>query len=240
MSTGPMKITRKDAYQVCPEWVLLADISAQAVRLYLVLSKASDNETQTHHWGRKKIAEAMRLKSPRSVDRYLGELAAIGAVKIRPQFKDNRQTTNEYQVITVDPSQYSERGVADLNTPVGADLNTHGGAENCSQSYNLHELKTSTNSPAAAGAPASRRKPRRALPTDWSPNTRHQQTAQTRNLDLTREAQAFRNHAESVDRRLADWDKGFDNWLLKAHPANQQPPWKVDNSLNPFDRSNHG
>ena len=154
MSEGPMKITRKDAFQICPEWVLLADISAQAVRLYLVLSKASDNETKTHHWGRKKIAEAMRLKSPRSVDRYLGELAAIGAVKIRTQFEDNRQTTNEYQVITVDPSQYSARGVADLNTPGGADLNTPGGAENCSQSYNLYDLKTSTDLGAVADAPA--------------------------------------------------------------------------------------
>ena len=152
MSEGPMKITRKDAFQICPEWVLLADISAQAVRLYLVLSKASDNETKTHHWGRKKIAEAMRLKSPRSVDRYLGELAAIGAVKIRTQFEDNRQTTNEYQVITVDPSQYSARGVADLNTPGGADLNTPGGAENCSQSYNLYDPKTSTNLHTTADA----------------------------------------------------------------------------------------
>ena len=155
MSEGPMKITRKDAYQLCPEWVLLADISAQAVRLYLVLSKASDNETKTNYWGRKRIAEAMRLKSPRSVDRYLGELAAIGALKIRAQFKDDRQTTNEYQVVTVDPSQYSARGVADLDTPELAESCAPEVAENCSQSYNHYELRTSTNLPAVAAAPSA-------------------------------------------------------------------------------------
>lgn len=154
MSDGPMKITRKDAYQLCPEWVLLADISAQAVRLYLVLSKASDNETKTNYWGRKRIAEAMRLKSPRSVDRYLGELAAIGALKIRAQFKDDRQTTNEYQVVTVDPSQYSARGVADLKTPGVAESCAPEVAENCSQSYNQYDLRTSTNLPTVAGAPS--------------------------------------------------------------------------------------
>ena len=149
-----MKITRPDAFQVCPEWVLLADISAQAVRLYLVLSKASDNETKTHRWGRKKLAEAMRVKSPRSVDKYLAELEAIGAVAIRTQFQDGRQTTNEYRVITADPSQYSARGVAGNCTPGVAGNCTPGVAENCSQSYNLYELRTSKDLGGAADADA--------------------------------------------------------------------------------------
>lgn len=65
-------------------------------------------------------------------------------------------------------------------------------------------------------APASRKQRAHRLPETWKPNDAHRAKAQEKNLDLEHEAETFRNHAEAHDRRLANWDAGFRNWLTKA------------------------
>lgn len=62
----------------------------------------------------------------------------------------------------------------------------------------------------------SRRKPEIEIPDTWRPNENHRQQAAKSGLDVQAEAGKFRNHAKSHDRRLADWDAGFRNWLTKA------------------------
>lgn len=54
------------------------------------------------------------------------------------------------------------------------------------------------------------------IPDDWQPHDLHREQARAKGLDVESEAESFRNHAESVDRRLADWNAGFRNWLKKA------------------------
>jgi hypothetical protein len=72
----------------------------------------------------------------------------------------------------------------------------------------------------AEDEPATRRKPKRRLPTNWQPPQLTEfvanATAHWQPERITHEAEQFRNHAHSTDRRLADWDRGFLNWLLKA------------------------
>lgn len=63
-----------------------------------------------------------------------------------------------------------------------------------------------------------RKRPAHAIPDDWKPTVKHQEYASQNNLDLSTEAFRFRNHAESVDRRLSNWNAGFTNWLSKAKP----------------------
>lgn len=221
-----MTITTDNKFAQIPEWVIDSEISDGALRLYAVLLRYADYRSGEAFPARKTLAVRLR-KTDRSIDTYTKELVEIGALVVTKRFLDadrKRPTSNKYTVITANPNYVAPPSEETFAPPGEVDFS----------------LTIPSINDTHLNAPASRRKPRRALPTDWSPNTHHQQTAQKRNLDLTREAQAFRNHAESVDRRLADWDKGFDNWLLKAHPANRQPPWKVDNSLNPFDRSNYG
>ena len=65
----------------------------------------------------------------------------------------------------------------------------------------------------------TRRKPERPLPDDWAPNAKHFAQAETRGVDLTAQARAFRNHAATHDRRARDWDAAFRTWLDKATPA---------------------
>jgi hypothetical protein len=79
--------------------------------------------------------------------------------------------------------------------------------------------ESSTNSEAAT---PSRRKPAKRLPDDWQPNDRHREIAEERGVDLQREVFTFRNHAQSNDRRQADWNAAFRTWLGNAKPA-QRP-----------------
>ena len=68
-------------YAVIPEWVLDADISALAVRLYAVLRRYADQRTMHAHPSRKTLAERLRVKSVRTVDTAIAELKGIGALR---------------------------------------------------------------------------------------------------------------------------------------------------------------
>jgi hypothetical protein len=94
----------------------------------------------------------------------------------------------------------------------------------------VEPVATPEPEPSATPKP-SRRKPKRPIPEDWTPKARHFQQATERSVDCALAAQKFRAHAESVDRRCADWDRAFDNWLLSERPTlrNQQ-------TFDPMDR----
>jgi hypothetical protein len=66
------------------------------------------------------------------------------------------------------------------------------------------------------GSAARRRSPKRALPEDWTPTGTHQSFAREHGLDLALESTKFRTHAVANDRRLASWDAGFTQWLIKS------------------------
>lgn len=75
-------IAEAGAYAIIPDWVLLATISAQAVRLYGVLRLAADNQTLRCAPSRQTLAERLQCASPKPVDRALTELSKIGAVTV--------------------------------------------------------------------------------------------------------------------------------------------------------------
>lgn len=62
------------------------------------------------------------------------------------------------------------------------------------------------------------RRKRRAtqLPDDWLPTDEHAKRAADAGLDLQREVAKFRAHAEANDRRQANWNSAFTQWLLHA------------------------
>lgn len=65
-----------------------------------------------------------------------------------------------------------------------------------------------------------RRLPSKPLPDDWVPDMAKAQSLMAE-LDLTRDEmnycyQQMKGHAHATDRRLANWDQGFANWLRKA------------------------
>lgn len=84
--THPL-VTADVRFAVIPEWVLDADISPGAVRLYAVLARFADNETLIATRGRKALADRMRC-ALKSLDRYVSELESIGAVTVVRRERD--------------------------------------------------------------------------------------------------------------------------------------------------------
>ena len=81
-----------------PNWILDEVISAQAIRLYVILRRQGHNERHTSFYSRRKIADAMQC-SPATIDRAKQELIDCGAIcQINRKSKDGDWTSNMYHV----------------------------------------------------------------------------------------------------------------------------------------------
>lgn len=111
---------------------------------------------------------------------------------------------------------------------------TPGFTPSAGQDYGLHTATTTTTTTTTpsdeggSGGKSSRKKPESQLPSDWSPTEEHQRKARQRGVDLTREAENFRLHAEANDRRMVNWNAAFTMWLNKAHPPHNRPQSAAD------------
>lgn len=85
-------------------------------------------------------------------------------------------------------------------------------------------LPTYKEGPAAT----PRRSPETRLPESWTPNEAHTKRAREKGLDLAREAEVFKLHAETHDRRAKNWNAAFTMWLSKAKPAPQSQSTQLD------------
>jgi hypothetical protein len=66
-----------------------------------------------------------------------------------------------------------------------------------------------------------RKRPAVRIPDAWAPTAAHRAAAESRGLAVEWQAERFRDHAQAHDRRCADWDAAFRNWLAKADPTRQ-------------------
>lgn len=69
-------------FVITPEWVLDADISDKAVRLYGVLRSYADHRTGVAFPSRRTLAARLHVADPKAVDRAMTELEEIGAVTV--------------------------------------------------------------------------------------------------------------------------------------------------------------
>src|SRR3954454_4040576 len=84
-------------FAIVPEWVLDADISDAALRLYAVLLRYG--QTSGHRMpGRRLLASRLHERSTDSVDRALKELVGIGAVLVQHRRQGWVNLTNRYVV----------------------------------------------------------------------------------------------------------------------------------------------
>ena len=100
--SNPRSIDADNYFAIIPEWVLDADVSAQAVRLYGILRRYADADNRA--WpSRLTLANRMRV-STKTVDRSLKELLALGALAIKHR-RDaaGDPTTNLYRLFTANP-----------------------------------------------------------------------------------------------------------------------------------------
>lgn len=69
-----------------------------------------------------------------------------------------------------------------------------------------------------------RKKPSTKIPDNWKPTEEHAKRARAKNLDVNQLAEHFKLHAETHDRRAANWNSAFTMWITKAQPK-QATAW---------------
>lgn len=72
--------------------------------------------------------------------------------------------------------------------------------------------------PAGSSSATPRKRPSTRLAEDWKPTESHWERRHD-GIDVQREADTFRAHAEANDRRCVNWNAAFTQWLLKARPS---------------------
>jgi hypothetical protein len=83
--------------------------------------------------------------------------------------------------------------------------------------------------PEEAKASSTRKKPETRIPSDWVPTSTHFERATSSGIDIAKQVEAFKLHAETHDRHAANWNAAFTTWLSKAKPSVRVDPreeWK--------------
>jgi len=90
-------LTVAERFAIVPEWLLDADVSDTAIRLYAVLLRYGQS-SGARMPGRATLARRLRKKSVDSIDRALRELVAVGAVSVEHRFDGAQRLTNRYHL----------------------------------------------------------------------------------------------------------------------------------------------
>lgn len=93
----PQVSVERGPFEMVPHWILDEDISAQAIRLYMLLRRHGDRSGRCFP-SRRRLAEQMHT-SPSTVDRARTELVEVGAICERYRSgPEGDYTSNEYHV----------------------------------------------------------------------------------------------------------------------------------------------
>lgn len=115
------KLIADNFFAIIPEWVLFADISPQAVRLYGVLRRYADRDGSCFP-SRKRLASDLRMESTKPVDRALKELIAIGAITSEHRFTEQGDLqSNLYTVLSLPLGGDEKLSTLPLYGPHGRD-----------------------------------------------------------------------------------------------------------------------
>lgn len=91
-------------FAIVPEWVIDADVSDCAYRLYSVLLRYGQSSGQRMP-GRALLASRLKKKSTDTVDRAMKELVEIGAVVVERRRRGQVNLTNRYHLVSKAPGR---------------------------------------------------------------------------------------------------------------------------------------
>jgi hypothetical protein len=91
-------------FTIIPEWIIDAQISHGAVRLYALLGRYADYNTGRAFPSRKLLASRLRV-STHTVDRMIVELVNVSAVEVLKRYESGRWLSNVYIVKRLNPSR---------------------------------------------------------------------------------------------------------------------------------------
>lgn len=177
-----------------PRPVLLSSVSIGAKVAYANLWDFSQGGEGDIHPSYRLLAERMRA-SESSVKRWLNELARAGFIsKSRRHRQDGGYTSNAYRilVLTHTPPVNTPQVMGDPYPQVMGDLTKK---ETQVEGGSKREIE---------------------IPDSWVPTGEHRERAANTGLDLDREVEKFRAHAEEHGRKAKSWNAAFTRWLITA------------------------
>lgn len=114
--------------------------------------------------------------------------------------------------------QFEESARSPAGVPPGQ------GADTPRDSTPSHTVPSRPDPTRPEEAKASSKARETRIPTDWAPTDSHKAKAQEKGLSLEWEAEQFKLHAETHDRRAVSWNGAFAMWLNKATPRQPTIP----------------
>ena len=205
------RVTTEVRFSIVPEWILDADISDRAVRIYGILARYADSETLEAFPSRQTLAKRAHCHI-KSVDRAIEELEKIGALKKSHRKIGDSYASNLYvlrRVVTPE-SLGRDTAVSRVGTP-----------ESLGRDTSVHLTRTIELEPEKQ-EPLSRSKPKNADDYEPSEKIRNTFDADWPGLRLDLELEKFKDYHASKGSTFKDWDRAFKTWLRKASEWNPE------------------
>ena len=198
-------ITADIKFAILPEWVLAADISDRAVRIYAILARYADNDTLQAFPSRETLAKRARCNA-KAVTKAVNELVAIGAVTKQHRKNGDAYQSNIYTLRRVGPNLTLGRVTVD--TGVGS--NPTPGRVTDDPLTITTKLKPKNDNHLTKAKPknADEYQPSQTILDDFE--TRYP------GLRLEDELEKFRDHHMAAGSNFKDWDRAMRKWLRQA------------------------
>lgn len=193
-------------FSIIPEWVLDADISDRAIRLYSILARYADNETLQAFPSRETLAKRANCHI-KSVDRAIQELIDIGAVLKAHRRNGESYQSNLYTLKRVGTQQSlgRDKAVQGVGTgeSLGGDTSVHLTITTELEPENYSETKT---------------KRAQSVPEDWKPSEKLMTDLEGKfpTLLLAQEVEAFIDFHVAKGSVFKDVDRAFRTWCRNA------------------------
>ena len=193
-------------FSIIPEWVIDADISDRAIRLYSILARYADNETLQAFPSRETLAKRAHCHI-KSVDRAIQELIDIGAV-----LKAHRRNGESYQ-----SNLYTLKRVGTAVSP-GRDRSDQGvgTGESPGRDTSVHLTRTTELEPENYIETKTKRA--QAVPADWQPSDTFRAECEQKwpTLIIAQEVEAFIDFHIAKGSVFKDVQRAFRTWCRNA------------------------
>jgi len=190
------KIRSDRRFAIIDEWVLDLDISDRAIRLYAVLNRYADKDTNKAFPSRQTLADRLRC-SPKSVDRALDELIQFGLLK-----KQQRHNSSLIFTLVTPVSRGVDSGDQGGWTPVTRGVDTGDDLTRTTKREPKNDNHLTRPSNADEYEPSKEFLKKLAI--DF-PGVR-----------LDSQLEKFRDHHMAAGSTFKIWDRAFRKWVRQA------------------------
>lgn len=188
-------------FSITPDWVLDADISDRAIRIYAILARYADSETLQAFPSRETLAKRAKCHW-RSVDRALDELIAIGAIVKQHRKTDKTYQSNLYTVRRVPPgmSGGTDTRVTRVLTPQSGGTDTGGNLTITTERKPKERYRSNKTADDYRA----------------SPELLETLASKYEGLNLQEELEKFRDYHAAKGSKFDIWDRAFQRWVRQA------------------------